>query len=113
MKHMFKPGEKEAVASLLGIPVEEMPDVLNLGNDEDEEEDDDEETNDDEDEDESEEDDDEDETSSEDEEDEDEDEDEDAEESESDVELLNLKQEWQRDFSQNMPFSEFLKIRGK
>lgn len=110
MKHMFKPGEKEAVAAVLGIPVEDMPDVLNLAEDSDEEDDEDEESDsededEDEDEDETEEDDDEDDEDSED--------DEDAEDSVENVELLQLKDEWQRTVSETIPFSEFLKSRGK
>jgi hypothetical protein len=109
MKHMFKPGEKEAVASILGIPVEEMPDVLNLGEEDSDDDEDEESDSEDEDEDEDEE-----ETEDEDDEDdEDSDEDEDAEDSVENVELLQLKDEWQRSASSSIPFSEFLKSRGK
>ena len=110
MKHMFKPGEKEAVASILGIPVEDMPDVLNLGQDEDDDDDDEDEESDSEDEDEEDEEDSED---DDDEDDEDDTEDEDAEDSQENIELLRLKDEWQRSASANIPFSEFLKARGK
>ena len=105
MKHMFKPGEKEAVAAVLGIAVEELPDVLNLGEDEDEDDDEDSERLEDEDEDEEE-----DETEEDDDEDdEDSEDDEDEEDSQENVELLRLKEEWQTSLSKDMPFSEFLK----
>ena len=108
MKHMFKPGEKEAVAAILGIPAEEMPDVLNLAAEEDEDEDD-EDTEDEEAEDEEDDEDDED----DDEDDEDDSEDDDAEDTQSNVELLRLKEEWERTASSAIPFSDFLKSRGK
>lgn len=109
MKHMFKPGEKEAVAGILGIPVEEIPDVLNLGV-ESEEEDEDEDTESDTEE---EEEDDEEEDDEEEDDEDDDSEDEDEEESRSNIELLRLKDEWEQDYQSQMAFSEFLKLRGK
>ena len=116
MKHTLKPEQKEAVAAIFNLPVETIPDELELtkeeilGEDEDEEEDDDEEP-DSEDEDEEEE---EDETEEDDDEDdEDSEDDEDEQDSQSDVELLRLKAEWEKNESSQMAFSQFLKLRGK
>ena len=103
-RHQFKPGEKEAVAAVLGIEPQMLPDDLEL-EPEDTDEDENDEVIEDEEEDEDEE--------EEDEEDE-EDEDGDAEESDEEVDILKLLTEWRRDkYAEYMLFSEFLKNRGK
>lgn len=111
-RHQFKPGEKEAVAAVLGIEPQMLPDDLELepeDNDEDEEVDS---TDESEDDDDGEEDDDEDEDALED--DSEDSEDNDAEESDEELEILKLLTEWRRDkYSEYMLFSEFLKNRGK
>jgi hypothetical protein len=106
-RHTFKPGEKEAVAAVLGIEPQMIPDSLEL---EPEDEDEEDEVIEDEDED-----DDEDESDSPEDEDieDDDEEDEEAEATDEDVEHLKLMDEWRRDYSKDMPFSEFLKNRGK
>ena len=104
-RHQFKPGEKEAVAAVLGIEPQMIPDSLEL-EPEDDDEDEEDEVIEDEDED-----DDEDESDSL--EDEDDEEDEEAEATDEDVEHLKLLDEWRKDYSKDMPFSEFLKNRGK
>lgn len=104
-RHTFKPGEKEAVAAVLGIEPQMLPDDVEL-EPEDEDEDEEDEVIEDEDED-----DDEDESDSL--EDEDDEEDEEAEATDEDVEHLKLLDEWRKDYSKDMPFSEFLKNRGK
>jgi len=107
VQHTFKPGEKEAVAAVLGIEPQMIPDTMELEpevSDEDEDEED--EVIEDEDED-----DDEDEASFDD--DEEDDEDDEAEKTDEDVETLKLLNEWQKDYREHMLFSEFLKNRGK
>lgn len=102
-RHTFKPGEKEAVAAVLGIDPQMLPDDLELEPEDDEDEEYDSEV-------EEEESDDSNEEEDEDEELDEEDEDEDSEE---DVEHLKLLDEWRKDYAKDMPFSEFLKNRGK
>lgn len=110
MKHQFREGEKEAVAAILGVSVSDMPDTLDLGGisddpsdeDEDEDEDDDEDESDDSEDDED-----------DDDEDEEDEEDKDEEDAQSDALMLKLKSEWELDYAKEMPFSEFLKSRGK
>lgn len=105
-KHTFKPGEKEAVAAVLGIEPQMIPDSLELEPEDDDEDEEDEVIEDEDEED------DEDESDS-DEDDADDEEDEEAEATDEDVEHLKLMDEWRRDYSKDMPFSEFLKNRGK
>ena len=104
-RHTFKPGEKEAVAAVLGIEPQMIPDTLEL---EPEDEDEEDEVIEDEDED-----DDEDESDSDEIEDDDEDDEDEEEATEEDVAHLKLLDEWRENYSKDMPFSEFLKHRGK
>src|SRR5215203_4237180 len=107
MKHVFKPGEKEAVATVLGIEPEMIPDQMDLEDETDDEDELDSEL--DEDDEDEEEDDDDEEVAAEEDDDED-----DEEEVDQDVETLKLMDEWRKEgHAELMPFSEFLKNRGK
>ena len=107
-RHQFKPGEKEAVAAVLGIEPQMLPDDLELEPEDTDEDDDEVEVPEEDDEDE------EDEDEEDEDEDEEDDEDKDAEESDEEVDILKLLTEWRRDkYSEYMLFSEFLKNRGK
>jgi len=112
MKHTLNSEQKQAVAAILDLPVETIPDELELTKEEILEEDEDNSEDEEEDEDEPEDDEEDEEEDDEEDEDEVDEEDDDAEDSAEDVELLRLKDEWQKSAS-TTPFSEFLKSRGK
>ena len=116
-KHTFKPGEKEAVAQVLGIEAQMLPDTLELENDIEEEDEDDEEILDeDEDEDADEEDDsDDDEDGIDEENDEDDEEDEednDAEEQELGIRVQAATDDWLTNHKDTISLADFLKTKG-
>lgn len=120
-KHVFQPGEKEAVAAVLGIEPQMLPDTLELEPDvideEDEDEDEDEEVlAEDEDEDEDEEDDSTDDESDDDEDEEDEDdedsEDNDAEEQELGIRVQAATDDWLANHKDTISLADFLKTKG-
>ncbi len=117
-KHVFKPGEKEQVAAMLGLDVSALPNEIELEDIEDDEDEDDSDEilAEDEDEDEDEEidsDDDEDDESEEiDEDDEEDDEDSDAEEQDLGIKVQAATDEWLKNHKDEMSLADYLKTQG-